>query len=286
MNGEKNSPKCKITSGTKEWADHNVNCIEGCYNDCRYCYAKIMAKRFGRKKEEDWKNMKIRKEMLDKNFKKMSGRVMFPSTHDIIDISPFMESCFVILEKLLEAGNSVLVTTKPRLKVIREIVKQFNDYRDNIQFRFTITSRDDRLLEFWEPNAPSFNERFASLRYAFQEEFKTSVSIEPFLDNDPTKLITELTPFVTESIWVGRMNYIARQNLSEKESLYYNEIRRNYTTRHIWNICDKLRKNPKIRLKDSILLQISRHLGKDLQSSKHTSNLLSTTKLTCFNHKL
>jgi DNA repair photolyase len=38
----------EITSGTKEWADHNVNCIRGCSNDCRYCYAKIMAKRFGR----------------------------------------------------------------------------------------------------------------------------------------------------------------------------------------------------------------------------------------------
>jgi len=30
----------KITSGTKEWADHNVNLIDGCSHDCRYCYAK------------------------------------------------------------------------------------------------------------------------------------------------------------------------------------------------------------------------------------------------------
>jgi DNA repair photolyase len=32
----------KITSGTREWADYNVNCVAGCYNNCRYCYAKVM----------------------------------------------------------------------------------------------------------------------------------------------------------------------------------------------------------------------------------------------------
>lgn len=62
--------KRKITSGTKEWADYNVNCIKGCYNNCRYCYAKVMAKRFGRSTDDTWKNMKIKKEMLSKDFKK------------------------------------------------------------------------------------------------------------------------------------------------------------------------------------------------------------------------
>ncbi len=31
-------------TGTKEWADYNVNCINGCYNNCKYCYAKMIAK--------------------------------------------------------------------------------------------------------------------------------------------------------------------------------------------------------------------------------------------------
>lgn len=38
----------KITLGTKEWADSNVNCYLGCSNNCRYCYAKKMAIRFNR----------------------------------------------------------------------------------------------------------------------------------------------------------------------------------------------------------------------------------------------
>ena len=27
-------------TGTREWAEHNENCIKGCRNNCRYCYAK------------------------------------------------------------------------------------------------------------------------------------------------------------------------------------------------------------------------------------------------------
>jgi len=254
-----NTPKKrKITSGTREWADYNVNCIKGCYNNCRYCYAKMMAKRFGRSTDDTWKNMNIRKEVLSRNYKKRPGRVMFPSAHDIFDISPFKEACFIVLKKLLESGNDVLVTTKPKLTIIQEIDHQFSDYKDQIQFRFTITSDDDQLLEFWEPNAPRFKERLASLKYAFQEKFKTSVSIEPFLDYNPTKLAETITPFITESIWIGRMNYIPRKNISKEEKPYYSEIRKNYETCHLWEICNKLDGHPKIRVKDSIKIQLTR----------------------------
>ncbi len=58
----------KITSGTKEWADYNINCVKGCANDCRYCYAKLMAKRFNRATEETWKDMTIREDVLTKKF--------------------------------------------------------------------------------------------------------------------------------------------------------------------------------------------------------------------------
>ncbi len=84
----------EITSGTKEWADYNVNCIKGCFNNCRYCYAKMMAKRFGRCTEDTWGNMEINDTILNKNFKKYNGRVMFPSSHDIIDKPEIKEACF------------------------------------------------------------------------------------------------------------------------------------------------------------------------------------------------
>jgi DNA repair photolyase len=246
----------KITSGTKEWADFNVNCVKGCYNDCRYCYAKMMAKRFGRNERTTWRNMKIREDVLRKNFKKLPGRVMFPSTHDIFDISPFKEVCFIVLRKLLESRNEVLITTKPKLTIIQGIDHEFCQFKEQIQFRFTLTSINDELLKFWEPNAPRFKERLTSLEYAFSRGFKTSVSIEPFLDYDPAELIETITPFTTESIWIGRMNYISRKNLSKEEKPHYNRIRKNYETSHLWEIFNKLNGHPRIKFKDSIKIQL------------------------------
>jgi DNA repair photolyase len=244
--------KREITSGTKEWADHNVNCIKGCFNNCRYCYAKMMAKRFGRCEEDSWKNMIINQNAVNKEYGKYKGRVMFPSTHDIIDEPEIQEACFIVIHKLLQAGNEVLITTKPRLSIIKEIIKRFRLFREQLQFRFTITSIDNQLLSFWEPNAPTFEERLVSLRYAYESNFKTSVSIEPFLDYTPQILIYNLKPLVTESIWLGPMNYIPSNNVPEEYKHYYKDIRDNYLVEHLQELYDELKDNPVIRFKDSM----------------------------------
>jgi len=246
----------KITTGTREWADHNVNCIRGCFNNCRYCYAKMMAKRFKRSTDDGWKTMTIREDVLKRNFRRLPGRVMFPSTHDIVDIPPFKEACFVALGKLLKSKNVVLVTTKPRLTVIKEIADRFQKYKSQIQFRFTITSIRNETLEFWEPNAPRFGERLSCLRFAFLRGFRTSVSIEPFLDYNPTELVEIVEPFITESVWVGRMNYISRIHASKDEEPYYNEVRKNYETPHLLEIFNRLKGHSNIRFKDSIKIQL------------------------------
>ena len=245
-----------ITSGTREWADHNVNCVEGCYNDCRYCYAKMMAKRFGRRTEKTWKNMKINSRAIGKARRKLKGRVMFPSSHDIPDMPQIKEACFTVLTELLESGNEVLVTTKPRFSVVQDMDNLFCRHRRLLQFRFTITSMDDRLLAFWEPNAPLFRERMSSLRFAFAKGYRTSVSIEPFLDYDPSLLVKTVEPYSTESIWVGKMNYIQRRNVTKEESPFYEEIRRNYELDHLREISEKLRHLPKVRFKDSIRIKL------------------------------
>jgi len=251
----------KITTGTREWADYNVNCIIGCYNDCRYCYAKMMANRFGRRAIGTWKKMTVRNDVVNKTFQKRHGRVMFPSTHDIFDKSPYKEACLIVLGKLLQSGNEVLITTKPKLAVVQEISQQFSRYKDQMQFRFTITSSDSDRLKFWEPNAPSFEERLNSLRYAYQAGFKTSVSIEPFLDYDPAELTEIVSPFVTESIWIGRMNYVTQKKANPEEEIYYSEVRRNYETEHLLVIYYTLSKHPKIKFKDSIRIQLSRQIS-------------------------
>lgn len=244
--------KRRITSGTREWADHNVNCIKGCSNNCRYCYAKLIAKRFGRCTEETWKEMKVNDNILNKTFRKYNGRVMFPSSHDIIDESEVKEACFIVIDKLLRAGNELLITTKPRISITKELTDRFNSFKMLLQFRFTITSSDNQLLSFWEPNAPTFEERFESLKYAYENGFKTSVSIEPFLDYAPQILIYVLSPFITESIWVGPMNYIPSNGVPDVDRHNYEEIRSKYRTVRLREIYNELRDNPIIRFKDSM----------------------------------
>lgn len=249
--------KRKITSGTKEWADHNVNCIKGCANNCRYCYAKMMAKRFGRCTEETWKDMEIQQDMVEKKFRKFNGRVMFPSSHDIVDIPEVKAACFTVIEKLLKVGNELLITTKPKPSIMKGIIDQFNSYNSQMQFRFTITSSNDQLLLFWEPNAPTFEDRLESLIYAFKEGFKTSVSIEPFLDYEPQNLVNKIAPYVTESIWLGPMNYIPRNNIPEEDMPQYNKIRKNYEISHLKAIYEDLKDFPKIRFKDSMAIKLN-----------------------------
>jgi len=252
----------KTTSGTKEWADSNVNCYYGCSNNCRYCYAKMMAIRFKRETEYTWMAMEPNYGAINKNYKKRKGRVMFPSSHDITPES--LEGCLIVLKKLLKAGNRVLITTKPNPECILEIIRlgkyrtQLGKYKDLIQFRFTITSISENTLKFWEPNAPSFKERMDSLLMAYMKGFKTSVSIEPFLDRDPTNLIRKVAPYCTESIWLGKMNYIRVNGIPMEEKEYYDKIKSISSWINIQKIVEKIRTLPeniksKVRLKDSIV---------------------------------
>jgi len=214
-----------------------------------------MAIRFGRKTEENWKEMVLNKKAVLRNYKKRKGRIMFPTSHDIT-----MESCthsIIVLKKLLKAGNEVLITTKPNLICTAELLKQLEEFKDQIQFRFTITSVNDDLLTFWEPGASNFQERLQSLMFAKARGFKTSVSIESFLDENPVSLILRIFPDITESIWLGKMNYIQAKDLTDKEKKYYDYQREISSWSNINKIVDTLKLFPeniksKIRIKDSI----------------------------------
>lgn len=247
----------KITLGTKEWADSNVNIYYGCSNNCRYCYAKKMAIRFKRKTEETWKIMIPNTKNINKEYRKRKGRIMFPSSHDITENT--LKNSLVVLKKLINSKNDILITTKPRLKCIETICNDFSRCKEKLQFRFTITSNDDNLLKFWEPNAPSFEERLESVKKAFYKGFKTSISIEPFLDEDPFDLVDILSPYTTESIWIGKMNYLSKSNLKTNELENYDYIKEINKNENLLKIIKKTKDYNEsfIRIKDSIFNSLS-----------------------------
>lgn len=245
--------KKKKTTGVYEWCDSPINFQYGCKYGCIYCYAYSMAKRYKRcDSRETWtKNIKLNNSKIVQNYRKRKGRIMFPTTHDIYPEN--VEIFIHILTKVLNAKNEVLITTKPDLTTIKKICDTFSKdkYKKLIQFRFTITSDHDEILKLWEPNAPDSCTRFASLIYAYDSGFKTSVSIEPYLQKDPQTIISFIEPYITETIWLGIMN---KRMLFTNGKKLFEPLEKYHTKEHLLKIIPECKKlsNGKLRLKDSV----------------------------------
>jgi DNA repair photolyase len=237
-------------TGTKEWAETNVNCLKGCEHDCRYCYARANASRFKQiATAEEWRQPQVNQKAVAEKRKKYEGIVMFPSTHDLTP--RYMTPCLDVLDKLLVAGNQVLVVTKPHFTVIQRICMRRN-FKEQIKFRFSIGSCREEILEYWEPGAPTFGERYECLQYAFRQGFSTSVSCEPLLDPfNINGLFRRLEPWVSDTIWFGCMNDIRRRCVAGTDPERINIIERGQTAEHIRSNYSFLKTEPKVRWKDS-----------------------------------
>lgn len=244
----------KQVFGTTEWASKTENFINGCRHDCKYCFAKEMAIRFKRKTPENWAIEEVNQKKAHKTFKKVDGYIMFPSSHDISSENLLHSICF--LDNLLKSGNKVLIVTKPHLNVVEKLCGRFSAQKENILFRFTIGSSNTRTLKFWEPGAPSFEERLKSLKLAYDLGFKTSVSCEPLLDSDPGPLIGKLEPFITDAIWIGKPNFLIKRlktnGVNDALSLKKADaLIRIQSDAWVWSIFNKYKKNPMIKWKES-----------------------------------
>ncbi len=112
-------------------------------------------------------------------------------------------------------------------------------------------------MKFWEPDAPDFAERIESLKYAFSEGYQTSVSCEPMLDDRVDDVITQVSPFVTDSIWLGKMNHL-RSRLAfngENDSVTIQKTEQLelwQEDENIEQLYSQFKDNPLIKWKDSI----------------------------------
>jgi len=249
------------TKGTKEFADNNFNWCYGCNNNCVYCYSKWMAVKFKRiQSESEWEIMRPNLKITNKKrFKKYDGIIMTPTSHDITEDS--IDTGIKLYKKLLETGNELLITTKPKSSLIERLMSELKPFRDQITFRFTITSFIKDVLKFFEPGAPNFVDRYKAVSSAFHKGWKTSLLIEPFLDEDPTVLINQFfytsgsLDIITDTVWLGIMNPSFIHYF--KDRLPANFLER-YSYENLQKIVNKINNEfpseirKKIRLKDSI----------------------------------
>lgn len=260
----------KKVFGTKEWATHSYNCVTGCSHECRYCFARFDAiNKFFTVKDGEWGNEVVNWDNVYKIFTKREGLTMFPTQHDITPKT--LDACIITLTHLLEPGNKVLIVSKPHLDCVKVLCKELDKYKDQILFRFTIGASDDNILGYWESKAPKYQERFDSLKYVFESKFSTSVSMEPCLDweNVITNFLT-LAPYVTNSIWIGAMNFVEQrvQIKTEEDQKFVRELKSFQTIDTYEQVYEVLKNHPLIRWKESIKgalgLEIPEMIGLDI----------------------
>ena len=251
------NPISKIDSdeGAGEWAGYRCNIGDGCHHGCLYCYAEgIKVTRFSQiVSAEAWRN-EIVKEYSTKKCRKYDAPVMFPTTHDI---SPtYLPAYRCHLYNILNAGNTVVLVSKPHRECIEAICSEFSSFRDTMIFRFTIGALNDAVLRHWDQNAPNLEERLACLRLAFENGYKTSVSTEPMLCDriEAEKLYYTVEPYVTEDIWFGKMNGKGglRNNPDPEVATQAVTVMENQTDDEILELVEQLQGLPKVAWKDSI----------------------------------
>jgi hypothetical protein len=250
------------TPGTKDWAQHNVNCCFGCSHGCLYCYAREIALRYKRiASGADWTRERCNAAGAIADETKYGARhkgvVMFPTAHDIT--AGNINEATIVLLSLLEAGNHVLLVTKPSLVIMTRVADLWMGvlvawqhahpslgiklgapaFDGGLEVRCTITCLDERERRFWEPGAPKIVERIEALRLAYNRGLLTSVSIEPCLQPDRVARLVEIvTPYVRGTIWIGKCNDLRRRTAWRREELAVRCIERHDGTMPVGAFAD------------------------------------------------
>lgn len=245
-------------TGTAEWSERTENIARGCANGCLYCYAAANAARFKQRDRSDWTREELTKKAEVKSYPKRAGVIMFPSAHDI---TPFNLDAYIRVAKLiLAAGNQLLIVSKPRPDCITRLVEKLAQQKEQILFRFTIGSLNVTTCTFWEPGAPCPDERIRALRLAKDAGFQTSVSIEPMLEGTDMAVSTvaAVEDFVTETIWVGKMNRASQRVVAAGTVAAVESVRQMQSDGEILRLTELLKNHPKVRWKDSVKEVLSR----------------------------
>ncbi|MGQ9545651.1 MAG: radical SAM protein [Dehalococcoidia bacterium] len=186
--------------------DYVVNPYIGCQHACTYCYARFM-KRFTGHREPWGQFVDVKTNapslLLREINKKPPGRVWVSGVCD-----PYqpLESRYELTRKCLDIlvryDWPVTIQTKSSL-VLRDI-KLFRK-GDKVEVGLSVSSADDQIRKFFEPNASPIRERTKALEKLHQAGIRTYAMIAPMLPG-AEGLARELKGKV-DYVLIDRMNY-------------------------------------------------------------------------------
>jgi len=137
-------------------------------------------------------------------------------------------------------------------------------------FRFTISARNNDILSFWEPNAPSYEDRVDALIIACAKGFKTSVSIEPMLDPGDIKgLVEDLRDFTSDSMWIGPVKMIRKRTRIDSDEIEQEiqKIEAGQTPEKLLEVYNLYKADPLIKWKGH-LRKLLRKIGVEVPEQK------------------
>ena len=214
-----------------EYGDFTINHIQGCSHNCNYpCYAKMLAKRFGRIKDaEEWTEPKLVSnslELLDKEIPRYRDKIN--SVHLCFMSDPFMygypeveKMSLAIINKLNSFGIKCTILTKGILPL------DLIDTSKENEFVITLISLDENYRCIAEPGASPYLSRINRLKELHLAGCKTWVSIEPYptpnIINQNFTEVLESINFVDKIVF-GRLNYNSLVTQYQGYQNFYNNL--------------------------------------------------------------
>lgn len=188
----------------REYGDFAVNIYDSCNHGCIYCWAKKMAKRFGRQ----WTgNVNPRKGIVDAlksglahmNIKDREINLCFTCDPYPADIDTTVTR--EVIKAIKNSGNHVRILTKGGFRAVED----FDLLDNNDYFGVSITG-DDFWIEENEPKAAPLTERSQSLLYAHDAGIKTWVSFEPVFFPEYVYEFIQRCDYI-DTYKIGKLNY-------------------------------------------------------------------------------
>jgi DNA repair photolyase len=216
-------------SGLGFWC---VNHVQGCAHGCRYpCYAYMMAKHYGRAKDEgDWRRPRLVEnaiELLERELARGCNRI--DVVHLCLTTDPFMRGypevtslSLAIIERLNAHGVRASVLTKGVLPF--ELADARYDRGNTLGI--SLVSLDEGFRKRFEPGAAPYRERIAGLERLHAAGCRTLVHIEPY--PTPNIVRQEIGPLLeavafVDELYLGGWNYSPLAGAWEHRDSFYGE---------------------------------------------------------------
>ncbi|MFW9990905.1 MAG: hypothetical protein ACFFD4_02475 [Candidatus Odinarchaeota archaeon] len=238
-----------------------LNWQTGCGGGCEFCFARLTGDEKGWCKWENWTSPVIRMKDVTKGYRRRSGRIMMPSSHNIDQTNVMV--AVQVLRKLLDTGNKdILVVMKSHPDVITTLCKELEGIIPEIELRHSIPTLDEKLRKVLMPGCPTVDQMLLSVETAKQYKARQSVNVGPYVCAKPWEVVEKVVELgiKPENIWMEPMSH--RTKLYKRSAVlrkYKDQLERIYSPtymRKIKNVLDD--RGLHIRYKQTFLNTMAR----------------------------